>query len=197
MLPDDRLSTFPVPGTIIGGRAQTANDRVDFENGGVNLSDPSLGLNVKVWKGEIIDDKIFLSAEDVVPVEVYSGNGLTSISIAFDQNMNYFLAFTEQGVAKIRWYDTTILVHIVTVFTTGYRGLKATMDDKRMRQSSNNDIILSYIRNNGLYYRQQRDRFTIERLLKGELSDYSRLLKIGMGNNWRLQFVMSKPKYGG
>jgi hypothetical protein len=52
------------------------------------------------------------------------------------------------------------------------------------------DIILAYIRDNTLYYRQQRDRYGIERTLRTGLFDSVKLRNIGMARNYRLYFEL-------
>jgi hypothetical protein len=68
------------------------------------------------------------------------------------------------------------------------RSPRLTLDDKRSSQFGNSDVMFGYMRGQSLCYRQQRDRYTIERVLRTDLPEDIRLKNIGMMSNWRLKF---------
>ena len=55
MLPQNTLSTEPVPAVFEGGRALPVRNEVDYELGGVALNDPSKGLLHQMWRARIIN----------------------------------------------------------------------------------------------------------------------------------------------
>jgi hypothetical protein len=192
-----RLSTTPVPDAFTGGRSLTTSDPTeDWETGGVNHDDPSQGLRVKIWHGWIEDNKyIFIESSDVAPLLVYTGANITEVSITFDQNMRYAFAFVEDGIAKLNWYDTTIPGRTTLVFDSEELAgqilhPKITMDDKRGMAEGGNDILYAYLRGGELYYRQQRDRFVVERWLANIHTTHpgAVLVKMGMNKKLRVQF---------
>lgn len=189
--PYNSLSSEPVPGVFLGSGAANILDRLrDYEEGPISEQDPSEGLMYQEWRAYIKDNNIILEADNLPPRVVYEGQGeLTDISIAFNQNGNLHYAYVEDDVAKLFWYDTTTSQFEVMTLPAGSRTPKITLDDKRLTQTTNSDIILSYIKaDNGLYYRQQRDRFQIERLLHP--GPFVMIRQMYMNNGWRLQWLL-------
>lgn len=186
MLPNNLLSSSAIHGLFINGRSYPVTNFVDYEAGGIGIQDPSEGLLYQVWMARLENDHVYISAENTPEYSIFSGSGITEISFTFDQNMRFNLAYVEGGNAKLYWYDSTIPGMTITNFGASVLNPRITMDDKRPSQSSSNDIILAYVKSGSLYYRQQRDRFQIERLLR---SGVSKLKKIGMNDKLRLQFL--------
>lgn len=188
MLPDNMLSSQTVRGNITGARALAVTPIVDYEDGGVALNDSTRGNQYQIWQALLIKDRVLVSAPNTPEFVMYEGQGLTEISLTFDQNMRPVLAFVQNGVARYRWYDPTVGAQIVTDLPAGSITPKVILDDKRQTQTSNCDVILAYVRGGGLYYRQQRDRYQIERLLTDGVT--TSLLRIGFSDQLRLQFMM-------
>lgn len=189
--PDNSLSSGPVPGVFLGSGAANILDRLrDYEEGPIAEQDPSEGLMYQEWRAYIRDNNIILEADNLAPRVVYEGQGeLTDISIAFSQNGDLHYAYVEGDVAKLLYYDTLTAGFQVMELGEGVRTPKITLDDKRLTQTTNSDIILSYIKSdNGLYYRQQRDRFQIERLLHP--GPFVMIRQMYMNNGWRLQWLL-------
>ena len=189
MLPEGRLSTAKVPAPILGGRALKSSPKIDYEDGPIALNDPSAGLFYQIWTGQAYDGGIFLFSDLVERQDILNALNITEMSFTFDQNGRPTVAYVYYGIAKIWWYDSTIENHATTEIGSGVRRPRVILDDKRQTQTNSSDIILGYIKNENLYYRQQRDRFGTEYLLATDV--VGRLQKIGMGNNLRLQFVVS------
>lgn len=190
-LPDGVLSTVPVPGDFLGAGAANVLDRLrDYEEGPIAEQDPSEGLMYQEWRAYIRDNNIILEADNLAPRVVYEGQGeLTDISIAFNQNGDLHYAYVEGGVAKLFYYDTLTAEFQVMELEEGVRTPKITLDDKRLSQAGNSDIILSYIKaDNGLYYRQQRERFQVERLLHP--GPFVMIRQMYMNTGWRLQWLL-------
>ena len=186
MLPDNVLSTSVVKGLFIGGRAYPVTSFYDYENGGIAIQDASKGLNYQVWKAYIDINDVILSSDTQPEFVAYTAVGIEEISFTFDRNMNFTLAFVQNGEAKLYWYDSAIAGMTVTNFGTAVSSPKVTHDDKRDLESSSSDVIFAYVKNGNLYYRQQRDRFATEYLL---MEGVSVLKKIGMSDKLRLQFL--------
>lgn len=187
MIPDNRLSTSAVYGSLIGGRSYPVNKNRDFEWGGIYIQDPSEGLMYQVWEAVLRDDNVLLKSETTPEFIAYTGANITEISFTFDQNMNFTLAFVQDGIAKLYWYDSAVSGFTTTSFGTSVISPKVSLDDKRPTQSAISDVIFTYVKNGNLYYRQQRDRFTVEYLLDGR-GVINRIKKFGMNNKLRLQW---------
>ena len=185
-LPQNQLSSEPMPGYFLGARAQIFPDYVDYMDGGVSIQDPSLGLDYQTWKAEIVENRIMLSAPTSPETPIYTGDDITEVSLAFDQNMQVCIAFVETGIAKLLWYDTIASQLAVTVLGAGVSHPRVALDDSREFNRTGSDVILAYIKGGALYYRQQRDRYGIERQLSS--GSWIALVRIGMGSTLRFQF---------
>ena len=189
-LPEDKLSTTPVVDEFLGAASLPISPLVSFTDGGVALDDPSLGLMYQVWSAKIEDDKIILYASNRPETVLYEGLNLTAVSLAFDRNMRANYIYTEGGVTYLRWYDTSVNAMVTTTLGADYITPHIDMDDKRPEASDISDIILAYVRDGALCYRQQRDRYRIERVLDVE---WVGIKKIGMSINYRFQFERVLP----
>tara|TARA_R110001592_G_scaffold111372_5_gene308450 strand:- start:3343 stop:3918 length:576 start_codon:yes stop_codon:yes gene_type:complete len=187
MIPGNSLTLIPVPTSFSGARALTVTRTVDYEDGGIAIQDPSQGSNYQRWRGRLIGDDIILDAPEVEPFTVFSAPGITEFSFTFDQNMRPAIAYVQAGVAKLRWFDSAANAQVITTYP-GAITPRVTLDDKRFTQTSSSDVILGYVRDGALYYRQQRDRYTVERLL--DPGPHIGLVKIGFNVKLSLQFLM-------
>lgn len=186
-----RLSTTPVEAEFYPpDNIERPNPLEDYEMGGVALSDPTGGLQDRIWTCRVDSAGRFsLSAPGVPETVIFSALGTTDMNFTFDQNMRPFFAYTQNGRAKIRWYDTVAGENVITELTPGDMYLRCCLDDRRASATAQglSDIILAYVRGGKLYYRQQRDRFEVEYLLS-ETIPAKVLTRIGMAKNNRLQF---------
>ena len=189
---------YDVPSSIaVGGLYLSPDDRlttplVDYEEGGIALNDPSQGLQVQSWTcyWDKDDGWVYVKADSGSPIQVIQDTTITEISFAFDQNMKISLAYVAAGVVKLYWYDSTLPGYATTTFATA-RSPRVGLDDKRSTQTALSDVIFAYIRGTSLYYRQQRDRYLTERLLRDGVQASLRLKNIGMSKNLRMQFELA------
>lgn len=202
MFQEDRLSTYPIVSPIIGGRATLGNVNLDlvegelltdYENGGIAIGDASEGLLYQIWSGDCDGTDINLIDATGNRTLVYTGTDISAFSFTFDQNMRVNLAFIEGGEGKLYWYDSTISDFITTNYGSTYTNTRVFLDDKRLSQTGNSDIIFTYVRrevdDSFLCFRMQRDRFLTEYVLRSDMSTYS-IENFGMGRNLRLQWVL-------
>lgn len=191
VIPDNRLSSIPVPSEFLPPDDQGGNALIDYEMGGVALNDPSQGLLVKQWSCYIGENgmDVFLQAGSETPILVFSTGGIDSLSFTFDQNMRPAICYTAGDQVYLRWYDSLVASYVTTNFGGGIRDPRLSLDDKRNTQYAlRSDIIFAYIKDDALCYRQQRDRFTIERTLEVGISNSLRLVGVGLSRGLRLQF---------
>jgi hypothetical protein len=191
MFPENRLSTILVADDYIYPYTLTPpNKRVAYSHGGININDPSQGIRVQLWTAYVEDGIIMLNAPSLAqPVIALSGDNISELTLAFDQNMNYTLAYVQNSVAKLYWFDTFLSAYTITEFPSAISP-RITLDDKRPLQTSLSDLVLGYVKNDNLYFRLQRDRFLNEYLLKENVQ--ARLDQMGMNVKNRLQFKL-KP----
>lgn len=190
MLPDNVISSSVIAGNFIQAKQFDVNNLLDYEDGGVAIGDNSQGRIYQIWRCRLIGDDITIDAPNdpsILPLIVYSAPNITEISFTFDSNLKPAVAFVQDSIPKLRWYDTSIPAYSVIDIPYA-KTPRVALDDKRITQDSNRDIILGYIKNNCLCYRQQRDRFLIEYILTAGL--YKRLIKMGMSSKLRMQFSL-------
>lgn len=163
------------------------------ERGGVGVSDPSQGLNVQNWNayqntatGDIIvAPESFGTAQTIVNVPT----PVTELSHSFDQNMRPQVAYVTNGQAYLYWYDTVIEGFTTTTLDPDVRSPVLLHDDVRDLpvQAGQSDVLLFYIRGPSLYYRQQRERYTVERKLATFAGNDIRITRAGFGSKLRVQ----------
>lgn len=185
MIPLNQLSTLFINAPFVEKVNDPDFPLVDYELGGVALNDASKGLKLKTWTLYLDTDNVMVKAEGVTPTLLFVRPGIRELSLAFDQNMKPFVAFVQHTETWFWWYDTTVAN---TVFTqlVGATSPRCTLDDKRLIAQNTSDIILAYIKTGNLYMRYQRDRYTIEYLLRSGLD--ATLVTVGMAQNNRLRF---------
>lgn len=193
-LPDNVLSAAEVPTRFFGARSGSTTSTIDYEDGGLALNDPSEGLLYQRWRARLfrageVDSSVWLDATHIGEFEWLSVPYMTEISFTFDANMRPAVVYVAAGQAYLNWYDTTIPGYVTTTLPAGVVTPRVAMDDKRYVGSNGyqlSDVILAYVRSGNLYYRQQRDRYQTERLLKVGVTP---LIRIGMSRGLRLQFM--------
>ena len=189
-LPDNILSTTVQKSQFIGAKSLISTRTVDYEDGGIGVEDPTEGLLYQRWRCRLSGDDILLSSPNTPEYILFSEENVTELAFTFDQSMHPIVVFIQAGITKLRWFDSTVPGYIITTIGSDLQYPKITMDNKHVTSSNGNqtnDVILAYVRTGNLYYRQQRDSFTIERLLASGIT--TRLKKIGMSKGMRLQFM--------
>lgn len=196
MLPDNTFSdTAHIAGFTFPVKTPAPVDKLqDWELGGVGLNDPSQGLMVKVWHCLLEIDRdtgvgsVYVEAPGWPKDFLFSGAGISEVAMAFDQNMNPFIAYMQGADAKIYWYDPTATAMVHTTLPAGSYDLRCSLDDKRQFNVGDSDIILSYIRAGTLYMRYQRDRYAVEYTLKTGIGSTANLVSMAMNAGSRMQW---------
>lgn len=196
MMPENKLSTRPIYGAFLV--PDKAEPLVDFEWGGVDLLDASQGLRVYIWKC-FYDDGWICITNDIVTHRLINAENVKHVGLAFDFNMHPVISYiVERKIDDkhltretfLYWYDTAIGQQVTTKYGENHHFPQVSLDDNRLHQSASADIIFAYIKNDNLYYRQQRDRFTVERLLESQIPGGLELRQIGMNVKNRFQFLL-------
>lgn len=147
---------------------------ISRELGGVALNDPTQGLEVKIWTLTVTEEDevstVWVEADDVPAVSLFSDTQITEASLAFDQNMQPTVSYVSQGETKLYWYDSEIEGFTTTVFGNSYISPRVTLDDHRYLAFAWSDVIFSYIRDGNLYVRAQRDRYGEEYLMYADIN---------------------------
>lgn len=168
-----------------------------YEMGGVELFNPTQGLNTHIWHAWTEFNKengnsiIFIKRDDLADndkIAFLSDKKISEIDLTFDQNMNPCLVYVSDNTPKLYFYDAR-LGEYSTIVLQGVQQPKISLDDKRDFSISQSNIVLAYMRGKSLYMRLQKDRFMIEYHLK--TFECRRILwRIGMGNASRFLFFV-------
>lgn len=182
MLPDGELSTssvfaaFLVPNRI--------DELIDYEWGGIDLYDSSLGIQEKIWTC-YYDNGVIKAKTDSVEYVLLNVANVTALSFAFDLNMRPVVTYVVNHEVFLWWYDTSVAQHVTTSFGSLIITPQLSLDDHRAIYSANADVIFAYIKQRQLCMRLQRDRYQIEY----ELGAGQALIQIGMMTNNRFGFA--------
>lgn len=139
----------------------------DFEGGPISLLDTSEGMNFQPWDLSYNGSDIILTPRNQgTPQTIISVANCQQASFCFDQNARPSICYRTPGGVYLYWYDTYAAGFVTTPYPTAKNGA-LSLDDKRARQVSVNDIIFWYTVEVSpnvyhLYTREQRDRFTVE-----------------------------------
>lgn len=196
MLPDNEL--FLTEKGLRPPKSEKRNPKISYELGGVGFSDPSEPFKYK-WKAYVEGKRIMAQREGLEPQKVMDVEGrVNEVSLTFDQNMRPTLAYVEEGVSKLYWYDTAIQDMRVSIFDV--KNPRISLDDTRKFNIADSDIIFGYVsKDNEVKYRLQRERFSIEHDLefdKGGFEGGLVLNDIGMGVDNRFVFSIGFKQYG-
>lgn len=191
-LPENTSSSVWLPGAYLRPDDEFSDPLFDVELGGLALNDPSKGLQFQFWQckaNELGEVFIKPTSEPGDGLLIFSALGITNLSFAFDRNMRVSVIYIQNGDPFLRWFDTTVNNYVTTAFP-GITSPRMSHDDKRDSASIRSDVILGYISGSNLCYRQQRDRYTVEYILRDDLLPGTVLKNIGMSKNFRLQFEL-------
>lgn len=192
MLPYNAITLEPRQAAYLSPDTRDTQRTRSLELGGIALNDASQGRQVQTWLARVNDlgTQVLIEPEggSAPPVAFVTGVDLTAASLAFDSNMQPVVAFVEGGVVKLRWFNTITSTYVTTSYP-GARTPKVCTDDKRDSQAGASDVIFAYVRaDDMLVWRQQRDRYTVERIV-GPAQGYP-LRRVGMTVDNRLQFEL-------
>lgn len=194
MMPDDVLASVHRPARFFGARSGATSKTVDYEDGGLAIQDTTQGLLYQRWRARLfnaekVDSYVMLDAREVDEFVWLTVPYMSEISFTFDPSMRPTVAYVAAGQAYLSWYDSLASDYVTTTLAADVMTPRVTLDDKRYVGSNGyqvSDVILGYVRGGNLYYRQQRDRYMTERLLKTGVTP---LIKIGFNRALRLQFM--------
>lgn len=193
MMPNDGLpSSQAIVAAFVDPLRGPVEYLYDYEFGGIALNDGSQGLNVQLWELRVVNDKtrVQVAAPNTPWTTLFDRtNPIQEAALAFDNNMNPFVVFTEEGGAAFYyWFDTADLTQKITALPDGCVTPRCCIDDKRTTQTSISDVVLAYLRGGSLYVRYQRERYTVEHLWQAGLGVQANIIDLGMNRQLRLQF---------
>lgn len=192
MIPNHLKSTRPVPAQFLPPRAERKLPLSEKSYGGTAIADANAGMRVQIWQFLIDSNNVVVDSPLTGRIVLFNKPNIVELSGCFTNSMRPVVAYTlANGSAEFYWFDTTINNYTTTVLPAGSSNLRVALDDDRISQLSTADVVLAYVRNGNLYWREQRDRYTVEYLFDAVPAGY-RLYQIGMNVVGRMQFSFSK-----
>lgn len=205
MLPEGGLSTTPIEGRLIHDISEEVSPHLDFKPGGINIQDPTKGLDYQIWRGRLLNpesnrSKIVIDGRYSPEMTLLEYPHISEFSFSFDFTMRPMAVFVANEIEQIGnqqqlfkntylyWFDNTLGRYALIFLGSVIRTPKILVDDARENESgfySKSDVCLFYWRSGSLYVRYLRDRFTEETLLKRNIPYIE---SIGMNEHYRLQF---------
>lgn len=202
MIPDNELSMRAMPASFQYPDGIVLNKLTeDYEMGGIALQNPTQGLRVQPWftYWDENDSTVYTKPGIVgEPIPLFTEADVFELGFTFDQSMRWVSGtFTTDGKFRLRWYDTAVGGYVTTVME-GLTAFRLCHDDKRAIpiQVGHTDVLLTYIKDNNLYIRNQRERFIIEHLLQADLPNNLRITNFGMNDRWRVQWRLRYRRPG-
>lgn len=197
MIKSDVFTAATSAAYLLPDSVETGSLLIEREDGGLAISDPSLGISGYSWICTYtpLGGIITLTNEDTaVSVPILSGiANLVSLSFAFDSNMRYAVGYTDNvGVSSLRFYDSLTESYTTLVLPAGTINLRLCHDDKRptMVVSNVTDILCFYVRDSGVYYRLQRERYQTEHRV-ATVTPGTTIAKVGMTSNLTIRAKIS------
>lgn len=189
MLPSNVPSTTPVSAPLYGGRNEYIHFPWDIEEGGIAFNDTSEGLRFQNWHTYIEGDLVITKPDNADPITLFTAPGTTEVSLTFNQNMSPVVAYVQNGVAKLYWFDALESGFVHTVLGAECLTPRVTLDNKdalSSTQNASNDVLVFYVKHNVLCQRIQRERYQTEHQLWPVPSP---LIKVGKNRNNRMEWI--------
>lgn len=155
--------------------------------GGSVVGDGSLGIDYQDWQCTFDVANIYFTPQVSGTAVTVALANVTQASAAMDRSNQPNIAYIALGICKLRWWDATTSVFVTTTFAGATRVL-VVQDDPRDPMSSTSDVVVAYQgADTGVYFRRQRDRYTIEYTAAATMNRVLTAFGMGTGNRllWR------------
>lgn len=191
MIPANAFTAHPIVSDFVTPLNEPYTPLTQKVYGGIALNDPAKGRLYQYWIASCSNGVISVAPENNAVVFSLDTNSLSgapfAISLAFDNNMSVVLAWSTVMGSYLYYFDTLTSGYITREFL-GHNSCRVCVDDANDYYSQLSDVIFAYTQNGNLYWRQQRDRYDVERLIGPATG---RLIKVGKNRGNRLQFELN------
>lgn len=187
MIPGNSITPVPIVGEFLFPLTEEYKPTEQRVWGGVAIGDASRGRKLKLWQVKWVAGNFVVSpVGEPVVYAVTAPSDFKTISLAFDTAMHVVLAWQTVTGAYLHFYNT-LTEGYETRYFEGLTSSRVAVDDTREFYSSQSDVIFAYTKDSNLFWRQQRERYDVERLVG---PTPGRLVKLGLTNLNRLQFEL-------
>ncbi|MGI2079161.1 hypothetical protein [Shewanella putrefaciens] len=159
--------------------------------GPVEVNQSAGNLAMRYWLFEEVDGEVllykFIGELKEFDSVLFTSGAVVSLAASFDQ-LGKPLVFYDTGTElRLWWYDPLLANHTTTVFGEGAYPF-ATFDIRWDTSNQRSDVMLLYMRSGAIYYRVQRDRYSIE-YTTPVTSDAVFIKEADMAVDYRLQLL--------
>lgn len=186
MIPANAITPTPQPTSFQAPYNEPYDPLSQTVLGGTAINDGAAGRQVQNWQVFYSGGLIQVKPVSGAVAFTLAANDVETISLAFDNNMGIVLAWKTPTGAKLYYYDTLAAAYTTRVFT-GPTSCRVVVDDARSVYNASSDVIFGYTQGGVLYWRQQRDRYDVERVVGASTK---RLKRMGPSVTNRLQFEL-------
>lgn len=188
-IPLNTFTVIPVHSQFMAPASDAYQAMIMRATGGTAIGDGSAGREIQLWtvKYEGTNINVYnalgvLSFTMVIP-------GVTSVCLAFDSNMAVTICYTKSDGSYLYFFNSQS-GQFETLFLIGVGACRVAVDKTSLFFNTNSDVLFVYSKAGVLYWRQQRDRYTIERTV-GPITAGQTLRRVGPNVENRLQIEMS------
>lgn len=201
-IPEGRMSTITIEGNYLPPKDRISYPLSPYEVGPLAIEDTTLGLLYQNWSlsYDTNTGDITLTPETLGdPQVVLTVLDCVHISFTFDQAGHVTIAYSTNLSSYMYWYDTDLGTAVTTDLGPDALTPTVVLDDKRITQNTNNDILLWYTKSVGetwsLFMSLQRERFLTEYPMSTGLSA-GNIRKAGMSSETRVQITLNSSAAG-
>ena len=186
MIPSNTFTPVAQPADFIVPYDRAYRPLQHYSLGGIAIGDASRGRDYQVWKVTYMDGEFKIQPEGGAVVFSLPATNVQNVSLAFDTNMGIVLAWMSDTGGNLYYFNTDTATYTTRNFPD-FTSCRVCIDDAREVNTTNSDVILGYTRAGALYWRQQRDKYNVERFIA---NTPNRLVKMGPSESRRLQFAL-------
>jgi hypothetical protein len=132
--------------------------------GGTALGNGANGREVQQWNVFYEAGVIKVAPESGTIAFSMTVDGVLTVSLAFDSNMQVAIAYTKADGSYLYYYDS-IGGMFTTMFIGGSDSCRVVTDDPRNVTSAASDVIFTYELDGVVYWRMQRERYLTPRVV--------------------------------
>lgn len=188
-IPLNTFTTVPQPAAFQSPTSDAYHPLTMRATGGVAIGDGSQGREIQLWT--VAYEAGSINVYDALGVLSFTlaVAGVLSVCLAFDSNMAVTLAYQKADGAYLYFFNSLSGL-FDTLQLLGADQSRVAVDKTAIFFSGASDVILVYSLAGVIYWRQQRDRYTIARTVGPVTPGYA-LRRVGPNLDNRLQIEMT------
>lgn len=164
---------------------------VAYSLGAEQVYAPPTDRGTHIWKAYMNGDDLMIEREDNPhPIKITTKQGITSIGLSFDQNMNPFLLYVANKRPFYYYFNAATSNYEEVPLPVGWKHPCICMDYTQQHRTAMSDIILGFVQGADLCFAIQRERFLQKHVIetnpkKSILYKIARLSNTRFAYQWR------------